>query len=413
MDLALQLVCARSFQASGATWNAPGEWATAKNELDRARLLNACPVALRERVNLGYQHFRYIGQQARTFTFFQPDNAPFQQMLQPGETYRLDMVNSRPLGRAGNFERVTLAEWFTENPQGDALVVRAGGVGDLLFMTPGLREIKRRFPEAKVHLAVLAGNERVFTESGLAVTDMQAPYETAPHEFVMDLNYWVELAKGHETVSRPRLFAGVFGVDDAEDWQLSYATTAEEREWAREMIGEDERLTVVVQPHGSCMQRHCTAARMVDIIAGLRAAGLRVVTLGNYAPAGGWGADLDLIGETNLAQCGAIIDVVDAYLGMDSGLTHLANGLRKETVALCGPMDAQLTVGVAPHCRVLQGNQFVGCGPCHDRLETSCYKGPRCLENIPVELIVQTALEAAQVGRDKQGGVNVDGNPAD
>ena len=402
----LQLVSALDYDSGKHlsrryVWERPGEWVTIDNETDRAWLLKACPVALRERVNLGYQHFRFTGKHPQPVTFYNASNAPFQKMMQPGTAYRFDTLNARNLGGCDRFEAVTAAQWLANNPAGRVLLVRSGGLGDLLFTTPALREIKRRFPECHLTAAVAAHHQRVLQNNPDVdvVTTRDRAYADAPHAFIADLEYYVETAPRQQEVGRVELFAGALGVGGLEDSALRYFTTAGERRRAAETLGEDSRPTVVVQPHGSCPARHCTAARMQQIIAGLRGRGWRIVTLGNYAPDGGWGSDLDLSGQTDLAQAAAIIEMADAYLGLDSGLTHLANALGKPVVALYGPIDGKLRVSGHARCTVLQGNAYANCEPCNDNRKPGCNQFPQCLEEIPTEAICVAVEDAVRAGK--------------
>ena len=98
---------------------------------------------------------------------------------------------------------------------------------------------------------------------------------------------------------------------------------------------------------------------------------------------------MDLTGQTTVGHCAAIIENADVYLGMDSGLTHLANALHKPVVALFGPIDAKLRVVGQETCTVLSGNEFAQCQPCNDNRRDGCGGRPRCLEAIPIEAVVE------------------------
>ena len=375
---------------------APRQWITVDDENDRAWLLNACPVLLRERVNLGYRHYRFVGARPQQFTFYAEDNAPFQATLRPGATYKFDDTNGRRLRNADKFQPVTVAKWLRANPSGCVLLLRGGGVGDLLFLTPALREVRRRFPNCHLHVAVAPHHRRVMQGNPAidALTSRDEAYETAPHPFLVDLNYYLEAANDQQEVNRVNLFARALGLNGLADTNLAYAVTDEEREWVAETLRDLPRPIVAVQPHGSNPARHATAERMQQICAALKARGWSVVTVGLYAPADGWGSDLHIGDQVALGQKAAVLEAANAYLGMDSGLTHLANAVGTPGVALYGPIDGALRVTGYPTCRVLQGNEYVNCPPCNDNRQAKCGPFPQCMESIPIEVIVNAVADA-------------------
>jgi ADP-heptose:LPS heptosyltransferase len=92
-----------------------------------------------------------------------------------------------------------------------------------------------------------------------------------------------------------------------------------------------------------------------------------------------------------------VVEALDALVVGDSGPLHVANALRKPTVALFGPVHPLVRVKGCPHCRPLTANEQIKCGPCNDQQLQRCNPPAPCMEAIPDELIVAEVLEALDV----------------
>ena len=63
------------------------------------------------------------------------------------------------------------------------------------------------------------------------------------------------------------------------------------------------------------------------------------------------------ISSLNIKQVAQVIAASDGYIGNDSGVTHLAGAMGKETVAIFGPTDAGLYRPIGPKVAVLTPGQ--------------------------------------------------------
>ena len=395
----LQLVSARSLDVkSGLSrrYVFHGQtWLDVENEDDWSWLLVSSPALLRSRVSLADRHLIYTGARPLKLDLYSETNEPFQFKFMPGHTYRFDDTNGRMLTRsAGNrFHALTLTEWLSNGGDGTVLILRGGGLGDLLLLTPALRELKQQWPHCNVSLACSPYMQRALLHNPNVdqLTNRRHAYSQAPYDFLADLEGYVERSPKTATVSRSLLFAQALGLTALSDLRLDYTIEDTDRTWAKQVLQplrEGKRPLIAVQPHGSNPARHPRAHLMCKAIAAMLEQGWNVVTLGSQTPAEGWGASLDLCGQTDVGQAGGIIDAADAYFGMDSGLTHLANALDKPTVALYGPIHPDLRVAGQTRCEALTAYDRVGCDSCADSRHPECREAPRCLEAIRTETII-------------------------
>lgn len=105
-------------------------------------------------------------------------------------------------------------------------------------------------------------------------------------------------------------------------------------------------------------------------------------------------------GQTVLGQLAALIQLSDIYIGNDSGPTHLAHGLGVPIVALYGPQDPQITgpYGRSAHTIVLFKNK--GCKvPCY--LAECEWK--RCIDEITVDDVLSAAKQLLSRMRNTAG----------
>lgn len=64
--------------------------------------------------------------------------------------------------------------------------------------------------------------------------------------------------------------------------------------------------------------------------------------------------DAPILSGTTLVETAAVLSVCDAYVGNDSGITHLASALERPMVALFGPTEPALWGPRGPHVTILR-----------------------------------------------------------
>lgn len=94
----------------------------------------------------------------------------------------------------------------------------------------------------------------------------------------------------------------------------------------------------------------------------------------------------DLSGRTTLRQAAAILKRATLFVGVDSGLMHLAAAMATPCVAIFGPSDPNLTGPQGQgHAIVRLG---LGCSPCFRK---TCPFNRECLENLTSEVVIKAA----------------------
>ncbi|SMF93592.1 heptosyltransferase-1 [Methylomagnum ishizawai] len=169
-----------------------------------------------------------------------------------------------------------------------------------------------------------------------------------------------------------RKLAGFLGADN---FALDIAVSAADRAEAA-AIKADAGITgayAVIAPFTTRPQKHWFDERWAELAQKIQAErGWPVLMLGGPADrahaaalrALAGDALTDLVGQTSLGLCAALIENARGLVGVDTGLTHLGIALKTPTLALFGSTRPYLDTG-SPTARVLY--QALDCSPCRRR----------------------------------------------
>jgi ADP-heptose:LPS heptosyltransferase len=293
------------------------------------------------------------------------------------------------------------ANQFPFDPQKDwskanILVVRPGGFGDLLFLTPCLREIKNRWPG--VHLDVGTFQEFAPIFNGLDLCGT-IPYPI-PLKMAQQYDAWIFLensiennpaAKDHHMTD---MFAKRIGIELASK-QAEYKMSDEERNWAEVTYprNKDKPKRIAVQAAASIPTRAYPSSLLTETILQLEPAGWEIFILGRPGEINSAGLPFlrNLCNDhLNFRQSIAVLSTCDIVLGPDSAIIHYAGALGIPALGLYGPFSWKVRTCYAPKTYCLQGKGE--CGPCfhHPRGNASPFpqNGP-CTVTGRCELLAQ------------------------
>lgn len=250
-------------------------------------------------------------------------------------------------------------------------VIRPGGHGDLLFMTPLLRAMKQRWPEATIKLYVFDHFSTIVFPNELGIERGVYPMDKEEFE-ALDGVFWpegaVERSEEAKTTHMVDLFASLAGIPLTDGKHCTYTITEDEREWVRENIAPTNRPRIAAQLRASANCRTYPAQLMVKALEELaNKFEYQIVIFGNPGEHHTIEEANDKIinlskRRTPFRKSMAVLETCDATLGPDSVLIHVAGALGIEAVGLYGPFDWKLRTKYAPTVRALQGH--APCAPC-------------------------------------------------
>lgn len=348
------------------------------------------------------------------------------------------------------------------------LVIRPGGMGDMVLLVPVLKRLRERFPEAAIEVVCENRNVEVLNLAGLG--DMAVSYDAGffglaarllarRYDAAIDTEQFHNLSAvaaflsrapirigfkinparnvlythltsydldGHEGEQFLRLLAPL-GIRDAVyrlEGSLS-ASGARIPPDAEAHAGAALRAPqlVVVHPGASTRYKKWDLSRFVTLVQGLlsdpatgvvlagtAAEGDEAGTVVTYAgPAGGRVASL--AGRLTLAETAALLARARLFVGVDSGLAHLAAALGVDTVVLFGPSDSRKW-GLADDAhRVVR--RPLACAPCSIFGYQRLCRSVACMRDIAADEVLAACRELlSRPGADGPRGEGTRAAPA-
>ena len=251
------------------------------------------------------------------------------------------------------------------------LVMRVGGFGDLVLLTPVLREIKRLLSDTEIHVSCMGHYGQVL--QGLPYVDKVVPYPL-PFEMVSGYVATIFLEDAIEKSALARklhmteLFAKLCGIAAPEDMIPDYRVSENESVWASEMFPRvNGTQRACIQVGASALCRVYPRNLMGDVVGRMLKRGWEVFLMGakgEVQTPKGAPPKLRNLSELNLTmrQSAAVVNACDVFIGNDSALLHIAGALQVPAVGLYGPFPWRLRTAYCPTTHALTGKGE--CAPC-------------------------------------------------
>lgn len=323
------------------------------------------------------------------------------------------------------------------------LVIRSGALGDFILTLPVIRSLRRAFPLARI---TLMGNPAILSlaqSPAIAIIDHNLPglhtlyradglvddrASALMRRFDLVVSYASDrdgiLIKNLRNLGIPWVLDGTFSPQTitapAGELLLSplqkagipivvspsyFRSSAAERAWAQHYlddslpVGVNFESLVAVHP-GSGSAKKCWPAENYGALIQWVHTHLEAPVMLIQGPAeertidavvsGLHGPVLVQVAHMELRRLAALLERCAAYVGNDSGVTHLAAAVGVPTVAVFGPTDPRLWGPRNEKVTCLQSPY--PCAPCSAQAMASCAH-PRCLEALPLERVTE-ALRA-------------------
>jgi lipopolysaccharide heptosyltransferase II len=319
------------------------------------------------------------------------------------------------------------------------LIIKPGAVGDLLQLTPVMRELKRRFPEARI--ALLLGSKSsatmflhnphvhetiVFDRKGehaslTGLLRLRGQIRRGGYDLVINfqrsnLKAWLlasaafpcrvlvyRKARGrtvHAVLNHLEALAPL-GIDPSSvDLSLRLDVGPEESSFAEEIFrgaGFRNKTVIALNP-GASNRIKCWSPERFAVLAnrlsGELGAGIVLVGAGferdlaERIRAGMTSEPVDLVGKTTLLQLGAVLSRCDLLVSGDTGPLHMATSVGTPVAALFGAIEPLRTGPVGQGHRVIRHGE-IPCVPCNGR---SCANKIHleCMERITPDEVFET-----------------------
>lgn len=263
------------------------------------------------------------------------------------------------------------------------LFMRVGGYGDLIMLTPVLREVRRRWPTATIHVSTMDCYSQVLKNLPFVDETIGYPVRT---EVADSYDAWVFFENAIENnpraqkVQMSELFAEITGLTGITDFKPEYQPTKEEITWA--LVGFPRNpgvRRVCVQCTASAKARVYPHAQLSQVLTTLVKNGWEVFLMGAEGEIGAQ----EVPGLRNLSgmkltfrQSCAVINSADCVLAPDSALLHVGGALGIPAVGLYAPFPWELRTKHCPTTFALQGRG--DCAPCFHHARKNFEFPPHC-----------------------------------
>jgi ADP-heptose:LPS heptosyltransferase len=292
------------------------------------------------------------------------------------------------------------------------LVTRAmGGIGDLLMMTPGFHELKKKYPNDKIYLAIpkrffpvfegnpdvslldiendhldAAGYRRWFNFSDCPASKVEsrsAPKVTKGRIEIFASSLGLDRVTVHLMEKRPRYFI----LTDERLFQTNF--------WKRHEL--NGKRVIGIQLRSDEVYRDYP--HMSDLIARI-AQDYHVLVFDAEKILGFQDKNITKVDSLPMRWAFALASACDAIIAPDSAFVHLAAAFDIPCVALYGPIDGHVRTKHYPKCKPLDARMKLGCMPCWRNEDIPCkltnMRASVCMVDISIKEITQALTEILQ-----------------
>jgi ADP-heptose:LPS heptosyltransferase len=301
-------------------------------------------------------------------------------------------------------------------------VRRGSGVGDIICTFPSIISL-RRSRKVLIVYETLRGNVPLVSlfRSVDLVIEQGSPFSWMCRALFKIEEFWMPSLPDEHTPKRhcERIhlreeFRRAFGLPFLDTESVCLEIKPRTIKTVRKWMGRDLRGSaplVVIHTGPTWKIREWLNERWTELVTRLKSElGVEVIQIGqdSYMSRDGcvspraMGA-LDWVGKLSMDQMLALLKDADLFVGIDSGMLHMAGAVRTACVGIFGPTD--------PGCRLPIGSPAVGvtaqvpCLGCHHNAEgpghwmTGCPHDIRCMSNLRVEDVFRACADLLNVHR--------------
>jgi ADP-heptose:LPS heptosyltransferase len=284
------------------------------------------------------------------------------------------------------------------------LITRAmGGIGDLLMMTPGFHQLKLKYPDKEIHLAIPKRYFPVF-ENNPDVKLIDIEDDSLSHyAYQKWINFSECPAARVESRTAPKvkksridLFAKGLGLSKFSlskmDTKPRLHFTEDETEFANlfwDSMDLKDKTVIGIQIHSD--ESYRDYPHMEKLVKEISTSHKVIVFDGQKIK----GYDFEnviKIDSVLLRQAFSIANKCDVIIGPDSSFIHFAAAFDKPTIALFGPIDGSVRTMNYLNCVFIDVRDELGCLPCWRNESMPCkltgMRNSICMESIKISKVV-------------------------
>ena len=258
---------------------------------------------------------------------------------------------------------------------------RLGAPGDALITANIIRCIKENYPELRINC--------ITPHPELISLDPHIDKINQPETFYsFDSTYWdliVRKEKRQNIIEHNMLRLGI----DKYDYKAAYYLSEEEKDWAKQETKQFDKPILAICTKSKEPVKNWPQANWLELIQNLKA-NFSIIQLGD---------DKEAIfeevhryaGQLSMRESAAILSKASFFIGPDSLLMHIANGLDIPSTIIFG---GSRPVGCFGYPKNMNLNSTPACSPCwiHEGYE-ECQNDLICMNEISVAFVLDSLLK--------------------
>lgn len=281
------------------------------------------------------------------------------------------------------------------------IIRRLGGIGDILMITPLLKEIKSQYPDCELTFAIdMVSTNNYFllvknnpyidhiVEASKCNVDKYDLYKDITSVCLQYEN------SGAATLNRIDIFASACGFK-LKDKLPYYKVEEEEREWAIDFVNKtnpNKLRTIMLHTASFDHKRTWPIEKYLELISYLNKFGsfhYYVNDFQSYYKHWDSIKEVTNISPFNIRSVGAITEQMTLFIGPDSGPLHIAGSLKIPGIGIFSSIPTQARLNHYPSFTgIVHGG--LSCQPCWYK---TCHFNVKCMTNLSSDKVGQLALD--------------------
>ena len=270
------------------------------------------------------------------------------------------------------------------------LLIRHGGIGDILLLTPLMRDLKKRFPSLTISLGAYQEWHSFlrFDYIDKVLSSRTALAYVNDFDFTIDLAGAVENNPSADKLHMVDCYADWLGIVPPLDRHPDVFVPLSAQAWANKKLEEvPPGKLVALHVSASAISRSWPLKHYKQLIQKLNDKGYTCVALEKDNK--GLSDCIDLTGQTTPAQAVAVIEKAVCLVGPDSGFIQVASALGVPAVGLYGPFPSRLRATHREGFIALEAD--LPCAPCFSHRD-DCKLDSNCTGKISAHRVFQSVL---------------------
>jgi ADP-heptose:LPS heptosyltransferase len=255
------------------------------------------------------------------------------------------------------------------------VVNRLGAPGDTLITSNVIRCIKINFPKLKINC--------ITPHAELIRLDPNIDSINQPETFYsFDSTYWELIVRKEKSQNIIEYNMQRLGIDKYE-YKAKFYLSEEEKEWAKQQTSELNKPLLAICTKSKEPVKNWPEANWLELIQNLKDK-FSIIQLGDDLEPG-FDNVIRYAGKFSMRESAAMLSLADFFIGPDSLLMHIANGLNIQSIIIFGGSRSINCFGYPENTNLSNNPE---CSPCWiHSTDGKCNESLKCLHNIGVPTV--------------------------